>query len=185
MQKLRKTSFKPTASFVLELSTAYCLAHRQLVVSIPRLSPPFCHLLGKMNAMVTSVISIMVSHLDCIDSCLVEKNVPIGLILPSRRQDGAESPVIERINCSLSWVLDSFSFTQNDSEIKNKQQYPSLSPFCSFRFISTFLRSLLLDCFCAAQKWEKPKTLKKPKLAFSSEREVAIFNVPRKQRERF
>ena len=27
--------------------------HRQLVVSIPRLSVPFCHLLGKINAMGT------------------------------------------------------------------------------------------------------------------------------------
>ena len=35
-----------------------------------------------------SLISIMVSHFDCKHSCLVEKNVPIAFILPSRWQDG-------------------------------------------------------------------------------------------------
>ena len=79
------------------------LCHKQLVVSIPRLSIPSCQLLGKINAMgtffstyKTSVISVMVGHFDCKHSCLVEKNVPIAFILPSSRwQDGAKSLGIE------------------------------------------------------------------------------------------
>ena len=42
------------------------------------------------------MISVMVGHFDCKHSCIVEKNVPIAFILPSRWQDGAESLVIER-----------------------------------------------------------------------------------------
>ena len=59
------------------------------------------HLLGKINAMGTfsSVISIMVCHFDYKHMCLIEKNVPIALILPSRWQDGAESLGIERTSC--------------------------------------------------------------------------------------
>ena len=73
-------------------------SHKQLVVSIPRLSSPSCHLPTGQNKHVrnilinvTSVIFIMVAHFDCIHSCLVEKSVPIVFILPSRWQDGTES----------------------------------------------------------------------------------------------
>ena len=38
----------------------------------------------------------MVSHFDYQHKCLVEKNVPMGYILPSRWQDVAESLGIER-----------------------------------------------------------------------------------------
>ena len=38
----------------------------------------------------TLVISIMVGHFGCKHSYIVEKNVPIEFILPSRCQDGAE-----------------------------------------------------------------------------------------------
>ena len=41
----------------------------------------------------------MVSHFDYEHRCLVEKNDPIALILPSRWYDGAESPAIERTSC--------------------------------------------------------------------------------------
>ena len=54
--------------------------HRQLLRSIPRLSAPSRHLLGKISPMY-------------------EKNVPIVVILPSRWQDGAESPGMERTSC--------------------------------------------------------------------------------------
>ena len=80
--------------------------HRQLVVSIPRLSAPSCHLLSKINRCYgnillykTSVISIMVNHFDYKYRCLVAKNVPIALILPSTWQDGAESLGIVRTSC--------------------------------------------------------------------------------------
>ena len=66
------------------------LQHRQLVLTIPRLSAPFCHLLlDKINAMKTSillyktsVISIMVGQFDCKYRCHVENNVP-NAFLPS------------------------------------------------------------------------------------------------------
>ena len=47
----------------------------------------------------TSVISIMAGHFDYKHRYLVEKNVPIALILPSRRQDGAESLGMECTSC--------------------------------------------------------------------------------------
>ena len=50
---------------------------------------------GNILLYETSVISIMVSHFDYKHRCLVEKNVPIAFILPSRWQDGAESLGIE------------------------------------------------------------------------------------------
>ena len=49
--------------------------------------------------MGTSVISIMVGHFDYKHRCLIEKNVPIVLILSSRWQDGAESLGMERTSC--------------------------------------------------------------------------------------
>ena len=57
------------------------------------------HLLGNVLLYESSVISIMVSHFDYKHRFLVEKNVPIALILPSRRQDGAESLGIEHTSC--------------------------------------------------------------------------------------
>ena len=41
----------------------------------------------------------MVGHFDYKHRCLIEKNVPIDLFLPSRWQDGAESLAIECISC--------------------------------------------------------------------------------------
>ena len=41
----------------------------------------------------------MVGHFDYKHRCLVEKNVPIAFILPSRWQYGAESLGIERTSC--------------------------------------------------------------------------------------
>ena len=41
----------------------------------------------------------MVSHFVYTHRCLIEKNVPIALILPSRWQDGAESLGIEHTSC--------------------------------------------------------------------------------------
>ena len=47
------------------------------------------------------MISIMVGHFDYKHRCLIEKNVPIVLILASRWQDGAES-----LGMELSMALD-------------------------------------------------------------------------------
>ena len=41
------------------------------------------------------MISAIVGHFDCKHLCLVKKNVPIAIILPSRWQVGAESLGIE------------------------------------------------------------------------------------------
>ena len=54
---------------------------------------------------MTSVISIKVGHFDCKHSCLVEKNVPIASILPSRWQDGAESLGIATTSCLCPYSL--------------------------------------------------------------------------------
>ena len=62
--------------------------------------PGLAHFLKKnIHLYETSVISIMVSHLDYKHRCLLEKNVSIALILHSRWQDGAESLEIERTSC--------------------------------------------------------------------------------------
>ena len=45
--------------------------------------------------LLPSLISIIVGHFDYKHRCLVEKNVPIVLIFPSRSRDGAESLGIE------------------------------------------------------------------------------------------
>ena len=45
------------------------------------------------------MISIMVSHFDYKHRCLVEKNVILALILPSRWRYGAESLGMERTSC--------------------------------------------------------------------------------------
>ena len=47
----------------------------------------------------SSLGDIIVSHFDYKHRCLLEKNVPIALILPSRWQDGAESLGIEPTSC--------------------------------------------------------------------------------------
>ena len=54
---------------------------------------------GNIFLYETSVISIMVNHFDYKHRCLIEKNVPIALILPSRWQYGAESLGMERTSC--------------------------------------------------------------------------------------
>ena len=54
---------------------------------------------GNILLYETSVISTIVSHFDYKHRCLVGKNVPIVLILPSRWQDGAGSLGIERTSC--------------------------------------------------------------------------------------
>ena len=45
------------------------------------------------------MISIMFSHFDYKHRCLIEKSVPILLILPSRWRDGAESLGMESTSC--------------------------------------------------------------------------------------
>ena len=57
----------------------------------------------------------MVSHFDYEHRCLIEKNVPIMLILPSKWQDGAESLGIE--HTSFLWLyLDNYmiEWVQNE-----------------------------------------------------------------------
>ena len=77
----------------------YC--HIQLVVSSSRPSPPSCHPLGQINyyrnilLYVSSLISMVVSHFDCKQNFLVQKNVPVKFIQLKRWQDGAESLGIE------------------------------------------------------------------------------------------
>ena len=47
----------------------------------------------------------MFGHFDCSHSCLIEKNVHIAFILPSRWKDGAESLEIKTKCCLwLSWI---------------------------------------------------------------------------------
>ena len=53
------------------------------------------------------MISIMVGHFDYKHRCLVEKNVPIALILPSRWQDGAESLGMECTSCLCNDLVKS------------------------------------------------------------------------------
>ena len=82
----------------------YCLCHRQLVVSIPRLSAPSYHQLGKINTMgtflyKTAVFTVKMANHYKNHRCLIEKNVPIVFILPSRWQDGAKSLGIETTSC--------------------------------------------------------------------------------------
>ena len=70
------------------------LRHKQLVCSIPKLSAPYCHLMGKINTNIllyeTSVFMVKMADHDGNHTCLVEKIVPIVLILPNRWQDGVE-----------------------------------------------------------------------------------------------
>ena len=54
---------------------------------------------GKILLDETSVIYIMVGHFDYKHRCLVEQNVPMVFILPSRWQDGEESVVIACTCC--------------------------------------------------------------------------------------
>ena len=54
------------------------------------------------------MISIMVSRFDYKHRCLIEKNVPIALILPSRWEDGAESLGTEHTTCLCRNVLKRF-----------------------------------------------------------------------------
>ena len=62
------------------------------MVSIPRLSAPFSHLLGKKNLNYeTAVFTVKMADRYRNHRCHMEKNVPKALILPSRWQDGAES----------------------------------------------------------------------------------------------
>ena len=86
---------------IVKIKTEYDarLTHKQLVRSIPRLSAPSCHPLGKINAMGTF---FFIRHLCLYDGnhrCLVGKNVPIAFIFPSRWQDGAESLGTETTSC--------------------------------------------------------------------------------------
>ena len=49
--------------------------------------------------MIESVFMVKMADHDGNHRCLIEKNVPIALILPGRWQDGAESLGIERTSC--------------------------------------------------------------------------------------
>ena len=65
---------------------------------------------GNILLYETSVISIMVGHFDFKHRCLVEKNVLIALIIPSRWRDDAESLGIEHLlfimQCSNFLMID-------------------------------------------------------------------------------
>ena len=127
---------------------------KQLVVSIPRLSAPSCHLLGKINAMGTFfsiwhafLISGMISHLDC----LVEKNAPTAFISPNRRQDCAGSLDIETTSANahskapflrqifLHQLLMSSAQSCSDVLIKRRRA-SSLDPFPDLMERSSFYR---------------------------------------------
>ena len=54
---------------------------------------------GNVLLYKTSVFIVKMADHDGNHRCLVENNVPIVLILPSRWQDGAESQGIERTSC--------------------------------------------------------------------------------------
>ena len=75
--------------------------HRQLVQSIPRLSAPSCHLLGKINTIGTLFSTrqhnrIFFDHYQN-HRCHIEKNVHILFILPSRL-------MVLRVNkLSMAW----------------------------------------------------------------------------------
>ena len=49
--------------------------------------------------MIESVFMVKMADHDGNHRCLIEKNVPIALILPGRWQDGAESLEIETTSC--------------------------------------------------------------------------------------
>ena len=68
-------------AFGLSFTYKWDFNHRQLV-SLRSLSPDTQH-------HPAILISIMVDHLNCKQSCIVEKNVPIVFVLPSIWQDGA------------------------------------------------------------------------------------------------
>ena len=54
---------------------------------------------GNILLYETSVISIMVGHFDYKHRCLIEKDVPMALILPSRWWYSAESLWMESASC--------------------------------------------------------------------------------------
>ena len=69
----------------------------------------------------------MVSHFVYTHRCLIEKNVPIALILPSRWQDGAESLGIEHklfmnIHEGRNEVETSMGFTHPDNVIRSSKE---------------------------------------------------------------
>ena len=85
---------------------ALLLYHKQLVRSIPRLSVPYCHLstgqnqcYGNVLLYETSMFIVKMADHDGNHRCLVEKNVPIALILPSRWQYDAENLGMETPSC--------------------------------------------------------------------------------------
>ena len=76
------------------------MKHRQLVASSTILpSTGQNKHYGDILLYETSVISIMVNHFDYKHKCLIQNNVPMAFILPSRWQDGAESLGIECTSC--------------------------------------------------------------------------------------
>ena len=76
------------------------------------------------------MISIMVNHFDYKHRCLIEKNVPIVLILPSRWQYGAESLGIEHTSCLCCRILgiriDHNAYKINKSTYNNIMQFIEL-----------------------------------------------------------
>ena len=74
--------------------TGHELWHRQLLGS------PYPQTLSHLDTgqnkcygnILLQEISVIVGHFDCKHLCLVKKNVPIAIILPSRWQVGAETP---------------------------------------------------------------------------------------------
>ena len=102
---LRITIFLYAKSCLFRCENSGLNRHKQLVCSIPRLSAPYCNtsgqnqLYGNILLYETSVFIVKMADHDGNHKCLVEKNVPIVLILPSRWQDGAESLGTETTSC--------------------------------------------------------------------------------------
>ena len=68
----------------------------------------------------------MVSNFDYKHRCLVEKNVPIALILPSRWQDVAESLGIERTSCLCSRPTSLWNKLNNKCAQQLKELLPQI-----------------------------------------------------------
>ena len=64
------------------------------------------------------VVSMMVGHFDWKHSYLIEKNVSITFILPSRWQDGAESLGIEITRC-LCFGIMTYSYNSLSRKVRN------------------------------------------------------------------
>ena len=91
--------------------------HLELLVSIPRLSAPSClpssgqnKCYGNIFLHKIAVFTVKMANQYGNHRCLIEKNVPIAFIVPSRWWDGAESLGIETASCLCFLVSDSIQW---------------------------------------------------------------------------